>query len=254
MSASAFNYYTAFKYCGVTGTSNGHIALDSCSIDGLSEFYGIAEGCTISGTLTLSSDNTQNAVITDLMVGNVPGPPTINCNGDGAKLSLSCLTGPILITNKTGATQKIFIDLYSGRVGFDSTVTAGNISVRGVGYIYQDDSTNTTFDVTGLMSKDTVADAVLDTNLSIYTAEGTLGSAISTAEYGGVIYIDTVNGESGSVFPVGTWNHPVDNIADAVSISANYEIKTWHFHGAATIPSGTDISYKIMEGHYAEPS
>ena len=124
---------------------------------------------TFNGNVTISTSNTENAIFYDCYTGDVTTPPSIDCGGDGAKVSMRGLTGALLFVNKTGATQPMFIDLYSARVGFTSSVTAGSITVRGIGYIYQDDSSGTTFDLQGLMSKATISVAVWDEVLTRQT-------------------------------------------------------------------------------------
>ena len=178
----------------------------------------------ISGDIGISSDNTKNAVILDSYVGNVTAPPTVDCGGDGAKVSLRGLTGALLFTNKTGTTQPMFIDLYSARVGFDSTVTAGNITVRGVGYIYLNDSTNTTFDTEGLMSKATVSEAVWDEDSRDHVLQYSYGAIQNHLVYNRRVFFDPSGSISGTTFPNGTDAFPVNNWDDAKTIAENHGI------------------------------
>lgn len=199
LTAGCFTFYTAFESCGVNGDPNGYVIFDGCSIGNINNFYGTMVSCTISGDIQLSSDNTKNAIMYDVWIGNVTTPPTVDLNGDGAKLSLRGLTGALWFTNKTGTTQKSFIDIYSGRIGFDSSVTAGEFFIRGAGYIYTNNSTGATFDTTGLMSKNTVAEAAWD-SLSHH------------------VHYDASTSNTGTDYPMGTAEYPVNNIADVVSI------------------------------------
>jgi hypothetical protein len=162
--SGAITAFTNFNLVNIAGVLNGFVIIENCSVDasGIDEFYGIMDRGIIRGTITISSNNANDAVFIDCFSGAITGPTTIDLNGDGAKCSFRGLTGAILFTNKTGSSNASFIDLYSARVGFDSTVTDGSFTVRGIGYIYQDDSTGTTFDTQGLMSKATIGVAVWD--------------------------------------------------------------------------------------------
>lgn len=234
----------------IRGELNGHVHLNKCFIhpDGITEFHGYADECLFNGPITISSDTTKNAVFLDCMTGDVSGPPTINCNGDGAKLSLRGLTGAALITNKTGSTQRIFIDLYSARIGFDSTVTAGNITVRGVGYIYQDDSTNTTFDLQGLISQPTIVTAVWDQPIIEHTTEDTTGYEMLKGAYtDGFVYISD-GGVTGVTYPYGTPDKPVSTIADGLIIANLYGISRLHIDGNITVEATDDISGFLLKG------
>lgn len=176
---------TLFKDLDIAGTFGGAVTLEHCNINaaGVSNFYGEMCNCLLNGNngIAVSTDNTKNAIFENLISGDVAGPPPIDCGGDGAKISLRGLTGACKFINKTGSTQKMFIDLYSARIGFESTVTAGAITVRGVGYIYLDNSTGTTFTLTGLISEDTIATATQDTLMTeSYPVDGQ--SAVTPAQ------------------------------------------------------------------------
>ena len=159
----AFTLYTNFNRLHLTGDLGEHAIIEECTVASLTNFYGIMDRCVFGGDVSISSDNTRNAVMLDCYTGDVAAPPTIDLGGDGAKLSLRGLTGALYFTNKTGDTQLGFIDLYSARVGFDSTITYGHFTIRGIGYIYQDDTHDrVTFDLQGLMSKATISVAVWD--------------------------------------------------------------------------------------------
>jgi hypothetical protein len=53
--------------------------------------------------------------------------------------------------------------------------------------------------------------------------------AIRTAIFDSVVYVDSINGLSGTDFPLGTLEQPVDNWDDACAIAAVYNIRTIRF-------------------------
>jgi hypothetical protein len=240
--------YTQYADMAVTGVLGGYSILNSCSMEDISNVYGTIDRGIFGGNVAVSTDNTKNAVFYDCYTGDVSTPPEIDCGGDGAKVSMRGLTGAAKFVNKTGATQKIFIDLYSARVGFDSTITSGTISIRGSGYVYLDDSTGTTFDTTGLMSKDTISEAVWDESIADHLVAGSTGLSVGIAQFDGSVHIDTATGVSGIVFPIGTESSPVNNLADAKLISAANGFDKLHIHGDITIEATDNIDGYELAG------
>ena len=112
----------------------------------------------------------------------VPGSatPIFDFNSFPASVGIRDYNGGITLQNKSGS-QSVSIDMNSGHVILDSTVTNGLILVRGIGKI-TNNSVGATVDVTHLVSPLSVADAVLDETLSEHTTAGSLGKAIADIE------------------------------------------------------------------------
>jgi len=243
VSSGVITQYTNFSLVSLRGTLGGYTILDDYSVhsDGINEYYGIAERLIINGPIGISTNSANNAIFIDCYTGNVTGPPEIDLGGDGAKLSFRGLTGAMLLTNKTGTTQNAFIDLYSARLGFDSTITAGSFVVRGSGYIYQDDSTNATINTIGLMSQNTVSQAVWDEPIGDHITPNTTGHQLYHQAYDFQVHISETNGTSGTAFPIGTEEYPVDNLSDALTIAKAHNFKTIHVIDDLTI-DGENVS------------
>lgn len=121
-------YYDAH----VTGTLDGESKLKDCLIQNLVYVKGFIEQCVLApGTIVLAG--TEEAHFLDCWSGQ-PGDetPTIDCGGSGQALALRNYNGGIKLINKTGP-EKISIDLNSGQVIIDNSVTDGIIMLRGVG-------------------------------------------------------------------------------------------------------------------------
>ena len=65
------------------------------------------------------------------------------------------------------------------------------------------------------------------------------------AEYRGQIAIDTVNGVSGTAYPVGIATNPVNNWADALTLAATLNITTFTLKGTITLTSASE-SYEFI--------
>lgn len=141
ISAAANVYKCEFYEAHVDGVLDGDCVLKDCLIDDLTYVSGFIESCVLVGTVTLGGAATAHFL--DCYSG-VPGSttPTIDCGGNGPALAIRNYNGGVKLQNKTGAAA-VSIDLNSGQVVLDSTVTQGEVVIRGVGKL-TDNSTGTT--------------------------------------------------------------------------------------------------------------
>lgn len=123
----------------ITGTLDGNSVLKYCKTLNLNYINGQIENCTLGdGTITLSGAG--DAHFLDCKSGIAgTGIPVIDMGGSGSNLGVRNYNGGLKIINKTG-TDSVSVDLNSGRIVLDSTITNGTITVRGIGEL-QDDST-----------------------------------------------------------------------------------------------------------------
>ena len=158
----------------ITGTLDGGARLKGCLIDILNYVDGFIEQCVLKGTIKLGGD----AHFLDCWSG-IPGAatPVLDFDGSAASLSLRNYNGGITLRNKSGA-QPTNIDLNSGQVILESTVTAGTIIIRGVGKL-TDSSIGATVDATHLLSPPSLADAVWDELLAGHATAGSAGKALA---------------------------------------------------------------------------
>jgi len=71
--------------------------------------------------------------------------------------------------------------------------------------------------------------------------------ALRYASYGGVVSIDATNGESGTSYPIGNMEYPVNNIPDAMTIAVDKGFSIIRIIGNLTLGSGDDVSdMKLM--------
>jgi len=163
-----------FENAYVTGTLDGNCKLYQCRIGDLNYIYGVIESCMLEGTITLGGGS--DAHFLDCWNGIIgTDPPVIDMGGSGQGLSLRNYNGGIKIINKTG-TDSIRIDLNSGKVVLDSTVTNGDITIRGVGKIINNSSANV--DISYLLNPLTISDQVWDENVSDHSTSGTFGESL----------------------------------------------------------------------------
>lgn len=71
---------------------------------------------------------------------------------------------------------------------------------------------------------------------------------IEFSSFQGGVSVDPINGDSGTVFPTGTKQYPVDNLADAKLIASYRGLHKIYPIGSLTVDTGLDYSGFIFEG------
>lgn len=151
LTAGCTTTLTQFSNCHLTGTAGGEILVRDSVIDDLAGFEGILHQCAINGSVILAGAGSKSTHILSCYSG-VPGgsAPEIDSNNLDIPLGIRDYSGGIKLVNKNGVAS-ISIDLNSGQVIVDGTVTAGSILVRGVGKIT--DNGTATVDTTHLVQQ-----------------------------------------------------------------------------------------------------
>lgn len=223
LSAGANVSNCTFNNLTVTGVLDSGNALKQCVTYNLSGLNGIILSCILSGTLDIAPLGTITIAQSASAIGETS---IIDMVGTGQNLAIRDFTGGLQIDNKTDATS-VIIDMSSGVVTVDSTVTAGDIVIRGIAEVI-DNSTGSTV----------VTDST-ETALNRNTI------------YAGEVSIDVNSGTSGTLYPIGTKGTPVNNIADAILIANRLNVKTLRIAEDATILATDDVSGFIIKGSHA---
>jgi hypothetical protein len=168
----------------ITGVLDGGNVLKNCLINNLTYVNGYIEQCVLgTGTITLGGN--AEAHFLDCWSGVVGAAmPSIDMGGAGQGLGMRNYNGAIKLKNKTGA-ESVSIDLNSGRVILESTVTNGKVITRGVGLLVDEAegriTTGTWNGVTitnQLVNPQNVADGIWDGLISEHLGSGSFGEAI----------------------------------------------------------------------------
>jgi hypothetical protein len=170
-SVSECEFYDAH----IEGILDGNAKLKNCIIEDLQYIYGMVEQCLLqAGTIVLGGSNVAHFI--DCWSGSADKNviPYIDMGGAGQDLILRNYNGAIGIKNLTGATNKVSIDLNSGVVVLDPTVTAGEVVVRGVGTVVNN-SVGATVDTHDLINPDVITTKVWDEPTADRQTPGTIG-------------------------------------------------------------------------------
>lgn len=62
-----------------------------------------------------------------------------------------------------------------------------------------------------------------------------IDQTLELVSFAGAVHIDTVGGVAGTAFPLGTPTNPTSNLADALTIAAQQNLKKIHVHGSITL-------------------
>jgi hypothetical protein len=117
-----------FKDLTVSGTLDGDNVLKNCSVKTVEHVHGEMIDCGIDEQITLTSGEKASLINCYSVVVNGP-KPIIDMDG-GGYLSLRNYNGTVHLRNCT--TGEAILDMASGTVVIDPTVTGGLITIRGV--------------------------------------------------------------------------------------------------------------------------
>ena len=192
----------------------GYHQFEHCKIMDVDGISGHFNECGLFGNLTISNNSTFTNCHTDIADTS---PHLYFDNSSGLSCAFRNYSGGINIIKMEHPNDKLTVDLNSGKVIIHSGCTEGFIDVRGVGYIEDHSGDNCVVKRDGFIQA-------------------------TPGEYDGVIVLDVINGISGTIYPIGSEQKPVNNITDAISLLSIYSLSTIKIIGSLTIDDGEDIS------------
>lgn len=221
------------------------ITLDTI-VTGLTEV--LCEFCILQTEIKIATDN--NVIVEFLNCWSFPDvvtrqPPRLDMNYSTANVNLRNHSGGLKILHNDKPND-IRIYLNSGRIQLDSTITAGNFLLIGVGTLANNTTSVTSLEYSGLLSKDLVSLAVWDESLTLHTNSGSTGRALSLLQFDGKVWLDPSSGFSGTTFPNGTQGSPVNNGPDALQIAIRENITEFRIQGNFT--TTTNLSEFTIAG------
>ena len=143
LEAGADVHDCGFENMTVQGVMDGDNTFRECIINDISYTNGEIVECALQGTITLGG-NAQCSILDcwSNVAGGGPGQyPVIDMGGPSNSLAVRNYSGGLGLRNYTGS-GAVSVDMASGRVVVESTVTAGSLTVRGIADV-EDNSTGT---------------------------------------------------------------------------------------------------------------
>jgi hypothetical protein len=118
-----------FTNCTVTGTLDGNSVIENAVAQDLNFVDGVVRNSGIIGDIILSGTSTLQLL--DCYEGSQVRP-CLDFGGSGTGLIVTNWNGAICLKNKSGS-EAAFLDLASGDIEIENSVTNGTITLRGVG-------------------------------------------------------------------------------------------------------------------------
>ena len=221
-----------YEFATVTGTLDGESTIRSSNIVSLNVINGIVRECGIeAGTITLGGGKLAEFLDCISVVAG-SSTPIIDMGGSGQPMLMRRYSGGVKLINKSGA-DPVSIDLSGGQIILDDTVTNGEIVMRGTGT---------------WTNRETYAGGADIKNQLI---DGNLVQLLDRSAYSERVTVDTVSGQSGTVFPIGSPKFPVDNLTDAIVISTALSVTELFLRNSQTVPVGPDFGACAFKGYSA---
>ncbi len=236
-----------FQNMTVSGTLDGNNTLRDCIVGAINYVEGQIVNSTLldvlllAGTAVIRVEGCRDGTAGSMLL------PVFDCDGGGRDLIITDYDGSLEVRN-LALDDNIEIAIARGHVHIDPSVTAGAFVLAGVADVVNLGSP-TSLDVSALMSKSTVAGAVLDAAISSHTVSDTVGLTLARNAYAGKIFFDSVLGSPGTAHPVGTFGKPVNNLADLKVLLVTYNINHVHLHSGLTLTTGTVVDFLVFESH-----
>lgn len=122
-----------FQNMTIQGTLDGSNVLRECVVRDINFFNGAVYECALDGDIVLGG-GIQAGIFdcwSNIAGGGVGDHPNVDMGGSGQSLILRNFNGGIGIENSTGSDESS-IDMNSGRVVLDPTLTGGTFTIRGI--------------------------------------------------------------------------------------------------------------------------
>ncbi len=146
-----------FRSATVTGTLDGNNTIENGLISTLTYVEGHIHNCLLDNVV-ITLGGTEDSHFLNCWSGVIGmNQPIVDMGGSGKSLGIRGYSGGIRIRNKNGVGDNASIDLISGSVTLDSTVTAGDIVIRGVGVLV-DNSVGATVHTEGFVNVQNIID------------------------------------------------------------------------------------------------
>lgn len=196
-SIASVNNLTLLNLTLVDSTLDGGVDVRGCVVRDVEYVNGHMHNCGLAGTITLGGN--RKSVIADSYTVDQDNPPTIDMGTSGNDLAMPNYSGIVSFTNMTDASNELGLGLDAGMAILASTITAGTVIVSGIGLLQNNSGASAVVNTDGLMNKALISEATWD--------------AISHH-----VHYDAGSGNSGTTFPMGTAEYPLNNLADVVSV------------------------------------
>jgi hypothetical protein len=162
----------SFRDVNLSGVLDNNVEITGCIVGDITFRGSLIEKSFLSGNISLTGNNTVHVLgcVDYSPLGTIPMFDFSTFSGDFSVLNY---IGGILLKNKSSA-NSVILDLQTGKVVLDTTVSAGTIVIRGIGTVENNSTGTAVVDTESLLSQTSVTDSVWD---EVLATHGITGSA-----------------------------------------------------------------------------
>lgn len=222
---------SVFRTCYVTGDlalAGGPIyGGNECRLGNVTNIYGQFNQTGILGTIHVADG--QDFDLHEAYTSTPASVPIIDfgaTSATGSNMNMTSFSGRLIVRNFNNVGKSFNIELVSGEVIIESSCTAGEIFVRGVGLV-DDQSAGSTVDTSALTN-----------NLALQDIQ-------FLSYYSDSVWVDVTTANTGTEHPTGTTREPVNNFTDAQTIADSRGLFNITTRGPSTISGSTHTSMKF---------
>ena len=216
-----------FNDVKIEGILDGGNEITRCVIGELQYVNGHIHDSGWLGKITLGGS--KDAYIVDTRQIDIDVDPYLNMGGFGQDAVISGFSGKLHIENMTS--NKVGVGISSGQVILENTVTGGLVHVSGQGVLVDENGREI---LSGTWNGVTIIN------------ETTSGRE----KFAQGIYLDEVNGASGTDDPIGSRYLPSNNWADLLAIASNRNVKTINVIGDTVLTQAVEkYTIKALNPH-----
>jgi hypothetical protein len=206
----------------VSGILDGGTHLVDCMVGDLTYVNGHVHNSSLHGTIILASN--EDAAFMNCSSIDQDSLPIIDMGVSGQDLAMPNYSGRITIKNWNDPDGEIGIGLDAGMIILEDTVVAGSVIISGNGQFNNSAHEDVYINTDGLINRELITKATWDR-----------------------VHIDTIDGEAGTAFPLGTLDHPSNNCEDALLIAVANKIKVFDLSSNLTLTC--PVSGYTFQGH-----
>ena len=229
-----------FTNLTLNGELDGLNLVRDCSLQAVTALSGFVEKTAFQSTVSTAGD-VFIAECYSQVAGT--GYPVFTTGVDN--LIFRDYHGSLGISGMTGGIHTV--EMYGGKLNLDATCTGGTIYLRG-NYTEAPINLGTTL-IVDQTENEAISTAVWGRVVN-GTVSGSFGEILRTLSFQGHIHIDTTAGSAGTAYPLGTHTHPVNSIADAVTIGLAEGIDVIQVDEDVTIGATDNVDgFQIIGAH-----
>lgn len=169
-----------FRNARIQGELDGGNSVYNCHITTLNYIDGALQDCELeAGTVTLSGEKAELIRCWSGVAG-AASTPIIDMGSSGTNLLIRDYSGGLKLQNESGS-DNISIDMASGQLVLDSTISSGTFTIRGVGKLV-DNSTGTAVVKNEMLNPGTISDQNWTEATADHQSDGSFGESLKKAE------------------------------------------------------------------------